>query len=289
MKLTVVICLIVVSIFLACVGDKPLSQYEATDEEAIFNVVMTDNGRISEIEILPTSMPDTLEFIANPDPVQPLYWHVVDSTIDDFRVLFSDQPVQSPIGLVNQANVNMTKTRRGVFYILRYDDSADSLERFSKEFELTGTRSAICQQWGQTSHRRGWLLTAIGHARFVTPGHDQAFLTNLTYDSDSSDDTIFRTGAKNLEDIIRFDAEEEVTLSFRVNSESDLVYIYIPVNNFSYTLAVPIPDGLGGCQVPFIIPSISRIYGQFRFLVINAGNVSSDYAASGYSFNYRVR
>jgi len=289
MKPAMLICMMAVALLMGCVGDKPLSQYEATDEEAIFNVVMIDNGRISELEILPSSMPDTLEFIANPDPDQPLYWHVVDSTIDEFRVLFSDQPVQSPVGLVNQANVNMIKTRRGVFNILRYNDSADSLERYSKEFELTGTKSSICQQWGQTSQRRGWLLTAIGHARFVTPGNDQAFLDNLSYDSDSNNDTIFQTGTRNIEDILRFDAEEEVTLSFRVDDETDLVFIYVPVNNFSYSLAVPVPDGSGGYQVPFIIPSLSRIYGQFRFLVINAGNISSDYAASGYSFNYRVR
>ncbi len=109
------IFMMAVALLMACVGDKPLSQYEATNEEAIFNVVMIDNGRLSELVILPTSIPDTLEFIANPDPDQPLYWHVVDSTTDVFRVLFSDQPVQSPIGLVNQANVNMIKTRHGVF------------------------------------------------------------------------------------------------------------------------------------------------------------------------------
>jgi len=278
-----------VALSMACIGDKPLSQYEATDEEAIFNVVMIDNGRLSELAILPASIPDTLSFIANPDPDQPLYWHVIDSTIDDFRVIFSDQPVQSPIGLVNQANVNMTRTWQGVFNILRYNNGADSLERYAKEFELAATRSAICQQWGQTSQRRGWLLTAIGHARYVTPGHDQAFLIDLTYDSASNDAFVFQTGIQSLEDITRFDAEEEVTLNFRVNSESDLVYIYVPVNNFSYTLAVPVPDGSGGYQVSLVIPSISRIYGQLRFLVINAGYVSIDYAASGYSFNYRVR
>lgn len=210
MKLAVSISLIAVALLLACVGDKPLSPNEATDEEAIFNVLMIDNGRISELAILPASIPDTLAFIANPDSEQPLYWHVVDSTLDDFRVLFSDQPVQSPVGLVNQANVNMTKTWQGTFNILRYNDEADSLERYSKEFTLTGTRSAVCQQWGQTSQRRGWLLTAIGHARFVSPGSGYTFLNNLAYDSDSNDESIFHTGTMALEDIIRFDAEEEL-------------------------------------------------------------------------------
>jgi hypothetical protein len=289
MKPIALILISAAALLVACTGDKPLSQYEATNEEAIFNVVMIDNGRLSELVILPVSMPDTLAFIADPDPAQPLYWHVVDSTTDDFRVIFSDQPVQSPIGLVNQANATITRTWQGVLNILRYNDNADSLERYSKEFELTATRSAICQQWGQTSQRRGWLLTAIGHARFVTPGHDLAFLNNLTYDSDSNDDTIFHTGTTDLDDIPRFDAGEEVTLRFRVNDETNLVYVYTPIDNFGYELASPVPDGAGGYQVSFVIPSISRIYGQFRFLVINAGHVSIDYAASGYSFNYRVR
>jgi len=289
MKFTLSIPLIAVALLSACIGDKPLSPYEATDEEAIFNVVMIDNGRLSELVILPASMPDTLAFIANPDSGQPLYWHVVDSTIDDFRVLFSDQPVQSPVGLVNQANVNITKTWQGTFNILNYNYEADSLERYSKEFKLTGTRSAVCQQWGQTSQRRGWLLTAIGHARFVSPGSGYPFLSNLTYDSDSNDDTIFHTGTMDLEDIIRFDAGEEVTLNFSLEDDSDPALIYVPVNNYGYELAVPTPDGSGGYRVIFVMPSISRIYGQFRFLVINAGNFSGNYAASGYSFNYRVR
>ena len=147
-------CLIVFLIFLSCVGDKPLAQYEATDEEAIYNVVTIDNGRLSEFRVFSPDIPDTLGFMEMPESDQALHWHVVDSTDEDFRVTISSQPVQSPVGLVEQGSVTLTKIWMGTFNTLRYNEDGDSLERYIQAFELTGTRNGICQKWGQTSFRR---------------------------------------------------------------------------------------------------------------------------------------
>ncbi|MCP4580353.1 MAG: hypothetical protein GY839_01950 [candidate division Zixibacteria bacterium] len=285
MKHLVVSSLIALLILMACTGDKPLSQYEASDEEAIFNVITIDNIRLSELAIFPSDVPDTLEFIQNPDAENPLYWHTVDSTDEQLRVLISNQPVDSPVGLVEQASGTLTKTWLGVFNSLRYNDDADSLERYAREFELAGTRSSICQKWGQSSHRRGWILTSIGSARFTSPGGGQSFLNNLVYQSESNSDSVFHEGVVDTDDILRFDSEEEVTIRYDLNNDSDLLFMLIPVGNYSYELASPVPAPAGGYQVTVAMPSTRRLYGQLRFLVINDG----DYQAVGYSYNYRVR
>jgi hypothetical protein len=289
MKQLAICLLISFFLILACVGDKPLSQYEATDEEAIFNVITIDNNRISELTIFRSDIPDTLDFAQNPDPENPMHWHVVDSTIEEIRVYISNHPVESPVGQVIQASAVLTNTWQGVFHSLRYNDDADSLERNEKEFELTGTRSAICQQWGQSSHRRGWLLTSISNASFTSPGGGQPFLNNLVYQSDSNTDSVFLNTIYEKDDILRFDTEEEITIRFNLSDDSDYLSMFIPMDNFSYELASPVAAAGGEYEVVVTMPSLNRIYGQIRFLVINAGDFSDVYHATGYSYNYRMR
>jgi hypothetical protein len=287
MKIFGGILIAVLAFLFACNSENPISELEATDEEAIFNVVIIDNARLSDMQAFPTDIPDTMEFMANPDPLAPLYWHAVDTVSERFQVSISDLPVESPVGLVYEASVLYTKTWEGTFNILAYNSFADSLERYTKDFVLNGSRSARCQRWGVTNQRRGWLLTKISDAHFAAGAKE--FLRHLYYHSESNDDSVFNAALKSLDSIPRFNAEETVSITFEIPETTDQTYIFVPVNNFSYELATPESAPGGGYQVTVTMPSISRMYGQFRFLVVNAGQFGQPYAAAGYSFNYRIR
>lgn len=289
MKKLIMFAMMGLALLLACTGDTPFSEFEATDEEAIFNVVMLDNARLSNLSILPDEIPDTLAFIANPDSAQPLYWHVIDTTTDEFRVTLSDHQVESPIGPVDQGNVIYTKTWLGAFESFRYNAAADSLERYTAEFQMVGTRAAACQRWGvATSQRRGWLLAAMGDARF-SAGGSQIFLDKLVFHSESNDDSLFHYGLKNTADIVRFDAGEEAVFDLELSNPANLLYMFIPVGNFGYELAPLVEFQPGEYEVTVTMPSISYVYGQLKFLVVNLGNYPDEYKALGYSYNYRIR
>lgn len=285
----ITILIIMLSIFaLNCEDDNPVSYYESTDEEAILNVVMVDNVRLSGVSPFTDATPDTLAYIDDPIADQPLYWHVVDSTVERLPITYSTNQVESPVGLVDQAYANYTIKFYGNFYNLVYNSEADSLERYVKEFVITGTRRAICQRWGRAgSTRRGWTLISISGAT-ISAGGGQAFLQDLRYISSSNDDSTFSVSLTEVDELLEFDTEEEITLRFDLDSESDLAYIYIPNNNFGYSLAEPttISDGY---EVAVTMPSYSNIYGQFRFYVVNVGDYEDIYRSSGYAYNYQMR
>ena len=282
-----VLFIIPMLIIASCNSKNPVSNYEATDEEAIYNVVLIDNIRLSEIVAFPETVPDTASFIANPVDGQPLFWHDLDTLSESFNVSISAQPVSSPIGDVYEATVVYTIIWYGTFETLNYNSSADSLERYSRSFQVTGKRTARCQRWGQTSLRRGWRLTEIGGAT-INAGTGQGFLQDLVYHCDSNDDSLFNGAIVETADIPRFDTDEEVTLTFDIGSDNDLAYIFIPDGNLGYTLATPEPVG-DSYKVTMTMPSIDDIYGQFRFYVVNAGQFTGSYKARGYSYGYRMR
>lgn len=282
--------IIVVSVA-GCVGEKPLSEIEATDEEAIYNVMFIDNYRLTTLDLISSDVPDTLEFIANPDPENPLYWHIVEGIDEDFQVDISNDLVDSPVGLIYSASVSYDKTYSGTFEILRYNEDTDTsnIERYSKEFVLKGTRDAECQQWGLSNQvRRGWLLTSIGDARFFTPEGGYHFLDDFYYNSSTDSMLDFTYGTYSLEDLVHFEPGEEVTVHYQLTDNNDLLLMYVPVNDFGYQMAVPQPDSPEGFKVVFNMPG-KKIYGQLRFLIINAGAFYDDYRASGYSYNYSTR
>ncbi len=271
----------------ACGDDNPTSSVEGTDYEAITNVIILDNYRLSEITAFPETVPDTASFIANPITDQPLYWHVVDSTIERISTNYSPEQVQSPVGLVDQANVGYTIKWYGVFHALAYNQSADSIERYDKEFMITGSRSAIVQRWGRSNLRRGWLLTSISGAT-IGSGGGQPFLQDLKFESSSNDDSTFSYTISDLDELVQFNAGEGIALSYEMPSEDDLAYIYIPVENYSYELAEPTISG-DGYRITLNMPTASRIYGQLKFYVVNAGDFEDDYRASGFSYSYKTR
>lgn len=277
----------VIFITFGCGDKNPVSNNESTDEEAIYNVVILDNFRLSEIIAFPEIVPDTTAFIANPGANQPLYWHVVDSTVERMPIVISDTQVQSPIGLVDQANASYSIKWFGIFHTLNYNVSADSIERYAKEFEINGSRTAVCQRWGSASRHRGWLLTAISGAN-IYAGGGQPFLQDLHYISPSNDDSLLSNLICELDDLARFDTDEEITLRYGLSSENDQAYIFIPYDDYKYQLAAPVISG-NGYEVTVIMPSQNRIYGQLRFYVVNAGNFEDAYKSAGFSYSYWMR
>jgi len=286
MRISILIMAILSILFCSC--DKPLSPMEATDNEAIYNVVLIDYYRVGDLEIIPSDIPDTTEYIENPDPVNPIYWHKIEQTEEDLDIIISDQPVETEVGSFYQAEVTYTKTWSGNFNIIRYNNNADSLERFSKEFVLTGIREAVCLKMGLTNHRRGWCLTSIGDAEFTSLTPEPRFLDYLYYFSGSSSDSVFDFGSRSLNDLIVFNTGEEVTIRFDLISDLDELIMHVPVDNYNYQSAEFQPEPSGGYKTIFNMPSVS-LYGQLKFLVINAGDVSEDYLARGFSYNYKTQ
>jgi hypothetical protein len=271
-----------------CSGKNPVSPIEATNQEAIYNVLFQDNYRIVAFDFLDLAMPDTQAFIDNPDPNKPCIWHDVQFTDEDLIVTILDQPVPSPVGLVYEGHVTYTVNDTGKIRILMYNAAADSIERDSVKFDIRANRSATCQQWGQVNKvRRGWLLTSISDAR-ITAGQSYHFLSNFTYSSASHRDTTFVYGNHEPGELVSFSQSEQVTFQYQLPDSLDRVFAYIPDNDYGYGLAEPVRDSLGIWRASFTMPS-RKINGQLFFFVVNVGQFDQVYRASGFSYNYRIR
>mgnify|MGYP000145780503 CR=1 FL=1 len=276
------------ALLFACTGDKPLSPIEATDEEAIYNLLFNDYWRLTTLDIIDQTVPDTAAFIADPDSGLGLYWHKIDSTREYLTIDISPQPVPSPVGDVYQGNVLYENTFYGSFFGMRYNASADTIERMSKAFAVNGRRSVICQQWGFPSQvRRGWLITSIGDVRFLSPGQSYHFLDSLAYRTPSQAETTFVFGNYSLDKLRRFSPGEQVTVNMVLVDSTDLLMFMIPYADFGYRQAELTADTNLVLTTTFIMPSRS-LYGQLRFLLINAGDWPAPYKAVGYSFIYRI-
>lgn len=276
------------AVVLSCSGKNPVSPIEATNEEAIYNVLFQDNYRIVAFDFLNIAIPDTEAFLANPDADHPCIWHDVQYTNENLIITVLDDPVQSPVGLVMEGHVTYTLTDTGKFRIILYNAAADSIERDSIKFSITMTRSATCQQWGRVnSIRRGWLLTSISDAR-VAGGQNCPFLSGLGYSSLTHRDTSFAYGNHAPAELLSFSPSEAVSIHYQTPDSLDKVFIYIPSSNYGYRLAEPQMDSLGIWRATFTMPSVN-LYGQLFFYVVNVGNFNQAYKALGYSYNYRIR
>ena len=281
--------LIIAAIMLFTSCEKPLSQFEATDSEAIFNVVLIDNNRVAELDILTATVPDTLTFISDPDTLTPIFWHDIDSTFEDFEPVISSEPVETEVGLFYEANVDYLITWFGTLNIFRFNNDADSLERYDKEFTLIGSREATCLKMGSTNYRRGWVLTSIGDAEFHSPTGEAQFFDYLYYHAQSNPDSVFEFGSRSLNDLVSFELGAQMRLKFDYNDSLYQPIVHIPSDIYYYRLAEPQVDPLGGFQVVLEMPAVDRIFGQLKFLLINIGDFSDDYAAQGYSYNYQIQ
>ncbi len=276
------------AVIFACTGDKPLSPIEATDEEAIYNLLFNDYWRLTTLDIIDQTVPDTAAFLVVPDSETELYWHVIDSTNENLVIDILPQPVPSPVGEVYQGNVFYENTFFGSFRGMRYNASADSIERSNKPFTIRGGRQVICQQWGFPNRvRRGWLITSIGDVRFLSLGQSYHFLDSLTYRTPLQAETTFVIGNYSLDQLRRFAPGEQVTVSMVLADSADFMQFMIPSADFSYRLAELTADSNGVLTATFDMPS-RALHGQLRFLLINAHDWTAPYKAVGYSFNYRI-
>jgi hypothetical protein len=273
---------------IACNDKNPVSRIEATNQEAIYNVLFNDYPRLTTLDFLTSFVPDTQAFVANPDSGRPLYWHEIEDIHDTLAISIGENPVPSPVGLVYQAGVSYSIRYTGKFHTMRFNVLADSIERYYKTFTLYGSRIATCQQWGLPNQpRRGWLLTQIGDARFYSG--DYHYLNGLNYSTTNHPtSTAFVYSSHDPTLLESFNTGEEMTVNFGLITPSDLLLMYIPLNDYGYQLAVPQLDTATTYNVTFNLPS-RKIYGQLRFLVTNAGDVNGLYKASGYSYNYQIK
>lgn len=285
--------LIIISVLLSMLiftCDKPTSQQEATDNEAIYNVILVDNYRLGSLEIFHsnTTIPDTIAFIEEPDTLNPIFWHDISETEEEFDVVINPEKVETEFGNFYQASVDYSKTWEGIFNLMRYNIDADSLERFSLVFSMQGEREAVCQQWGSAgSSRRGWKLIEMSGAEFRSSGSGSFSLSSLYYHADSRDDSVFSILSRELDEIPDFDISEQVRLSFNYETQNNLLLIYIPYNDYYYRAANIDTDDTGGYEVIFNMPS-RQLYGQLKFLTINLDEITERYKARGYGYNYHA-
>lgn len=285
----IIITIPIICSLLACTGDKPLSPIEATDEEAIYNLLFNDYWRLTTLDIIDFSVPDTAAFIADPDSSRNLYWHTIDSTRENLVIDILPNPVPSPVGDVYQGNVLYENTFYGSFHIIRYNTASDSIERKTKPFALKGSRQVTCQQWGFPSQiRRGWLIWSIADARFVTLGQAYHFLDSLTYRTATQAETTLTYETLLFDQLRRFAIGEQLTVSVETVESVDRLFFVIPYNDFGYRLAEPASDSSGLMTFVFNMPS-RAVYGQLRLLLVNADDWLPPYKAVGYSFNFRTR
>jgi hypothetical protein len=176
-----------------------------------------------------------------------------------------------------------------MLHILKYNNAADSLERYERAFSLTGTREAVCLKMGSTSRRRGWVLTSIGDAIFRSSPGAPAFFDYLYYHAGSKPDSVFEFGSRSLNDLVSFNHGEELRLQFDYPDTSYRPIIFVPYNTYYYRRETAEADSSGGYKVVFNLPTVINLYGQLKFLLVNIDAASESYEAAGYSYNYRVQ
>ena len=138
---------------------------DATDEDAIYNIIRFDNPHAFNIDRLGTPVPDTSMILAG-SPYQPLYfWRTVswDSLFIDINP--PDTIIEDSSRIVVTRSVDVKQMFRGKLEIIALDTAGgDHRVHLSKNYASEGIIRATFKKYGfDYNTRRGWLLTDIGN------------------------------------------------------------------------------------------------------------------------------
>jgi hypothetical protein len=262
---------------------------EATDADAIMNIITYDRPSMFNFDLLDFSIPDTSVRLDGPYvPVH--FWRTreKDSLATDIQINLPEPG--DTLGSVPWALVSLTKFFYGTLHIIATDtsDGGSQPVRLAKSFTIKGSMSAVFEKVGfDYNTRKGWILSQISDIRYEGQGLQ---LQSVTYQSTSRPDTTFGAprGLTPLGSIPEFSSAESLTVRLVTSIPDPYAFVRIPTIDGFLTLTA-IAEGpnvwISGFRVPaqmgFYRFAIDVLYGR-------SVNDTSRYQSTGLGVIFRI-
>ena len=265
---------------------------DATNEDAIYNIIRYDAPSLFNLDLLDFSVPDTLPF-ATGTIVPTVYWYDPDrdSLFIDIQIRYPQSG--DPIGTIPVANVSVSKHFFGSFEIIGVDTAGGGSEpvRMSKEFAIMGLIDAYFEKYGfDSDSRRGWLLTQISDAVFVgNVSGPQGNIGSITVSSPSYPDHVVDTTIKGFSGILTFAPGESLTISIQTVNVGD--FVTLRYRSGGALVSVPVPADENGDHIAgFRLPSATG-FDHFLIDAVNYRTVTDtlSFRSKAIGVLYRVR
>ncbi len=283
---------VLVAIMLGCGRSGVEPPADATDEDAIYNIIRYDSPSAFSLDLLDLSVPDTNQGLLTAfEPIR--WWHTIghDSLDIDIRI-FEPQPGDTS-GAVPYANVRVVKYFWGTLEVIALDTAGGSPQRvrFSKSFGMLGVINSVFEKVGfDYNTRRGWRFMQISDAVFTSLSQTVP-PPPPTVEIQMADSLIrVNPGIKLLRYIPQFTPGESVNVSIYPIDTSSVVSVRYP-SGTGYMTQVP-PRGPGGVfRIGFTFPRYEE-FGHFLVDIINPAAITDStarYNPSAIGVLYRAR
>ncbi len=283
---------VLVAIMLGCGRSGVEPPADATDEDAIYNIIRYDSPSAFSLDLLDLSVPDTNQGLLTAfEPIH--WWHTIghDSLDIDIRI-FEPQPGDTS-GAVPYANVRVVKYFWGTLEVIALDTTGGSPQRvrFSKSFGMLGVINSVFEKVGfDYNTRRGWRFMQISDAVFTSLSQTVP-PPPPTVEIQTADSLIrVNPGIKLLRYIPQFTPGESVNVSIYPIDTSSVVSVRYP-SGTGYMTQVP-PRGPGGVfRTGFTFPRYEE-FGHFLVDIINPAAITDStarYNPSAIGVLYRAR
>jgi hypothetical protein len=227
MKKLISYCLLSASIvFLANCGNTGVDPVvDATDEDAIYNIIRYDNPRTFNIDFLNMPVPDTSDLLAG-TPYQPLhFWRTVTWDSLFIGIGRPDTTLEDSSRIIVVRTVDVKQMFRGNLEIIALDTAGGSqIVRLSKHYSAEGNIPATFKKYGfDYNTRRGWLLTSIGNTiygnqlgqvRIWPADHPDSVISVGTREYSLSQFPVFTTGESLIVSVTVPDSNDKVSIKY---------------------------------------------------------------------------
>jgi len=286
-KLTIV--LLFSSSLFSC-GDTGVSSKEdATDFDAIYNIIRYDKPDEFNVDLIDFSIPDTLVPLLS-DIIIDRYWYVVDSTQYAVSINIENPDQNDSLGAVPTADVIIDKRFLGNFEIIGRDTTGgqNTPVRDSTRFGIQAIMTAQFERFGfYYNYRRGWLLSKISNVSYFNIG-TRAGEIRTYIDSPSYNHVRLEDVQTPLSDVVEFSPGDSVTVTIQ-----NCVYPFTSIRydgGGGFTTQLLAPDSSWVCTWGF---RVSSVEGYYHFLVDQTNpRYEGDSLATGKSsrgYLYRVK
>jgi hypothetical protein len=140
---------------------------DATDIDAIINIIRYDKAALFSIDLLDTPVPDTSGLLSG-QPYQLVdYWRTVNWDSLFIIIGRQDTIIEDSSRIVPYREIEVRRFFKGNFEIIALDtaDGNSQRIRLSKSYSTEGTVGGVVKLYGfPYNTRRGWILTEIGNA-----------------------------------------------------------------------------------------------------------------------------
>ncbi len=292
MKKMIKLLPVFLAIIIACGRSGVEPPADATNEDAIYNIIRFDSPSAFSLDLFDLSVPDTsLGLLTEYQPVY--WWHTVghDSLDIDIRI-FEPQPGDTS-GAVPYANVRVAKYFWGTLEVIALDTAGGSPQRvrFSKSFGMLGVINSVFEKVGfDYNTRRGWRFMQISDAVFTSLSQTVP-PPPPTVEIQTADSLIrVNPAIKLLRYIPQFTPGESVTVSIYPIDTSSVVSIRYP-SGAGYATQLPRREAGGVFRAGFSFPRHEE-FGHFLVDIINPAVLSDSttrYFPNSLGVLYRAR